>query len=103
MVQTPKTAIPLAYDRIAAFCQKHHIQRLWVFGSALNERFDSDSDVDMLVEFSPEYIPGWEFFSWIEELSEIVGRKVDLTTPRALSPYIKSSVMDAARVIYERT
>ena len=43
---------------IAAFCRRHHIRKLAVFGSALRDDFRPDSDVDLLVEFEPEHTPG---------------------------------------------
>ena len=53
-------SLHLDLDRkvIAAFCRRHHIRRLAVFGSALRDDFRPDSDVDLLVEFEPEHTPG---------------------------------------------
>jgi predicted nucleotidyltransferase len=74
--------LPVAIDRdhIAAFCQKHHIKRLSLFGSALRDDFRPDSEVDVLVEFEPVHTPGWDFFGMQVELSGIIGRQVDLNT-----------------------
>jgi predicted nucleotidyltransferase len=47
----------LSPEYVAAFCQKHGIRRLAVFGSALRDDFRPDSDVDILVEFEPDRIP----------------------------------------------
>lgn len=96
------TAIPLPYDEIRSFCERHHIVRLWLFGSVLHGNFNADSDVDVLVEFDPEHVPGLEFYTWQVELEAIFRRPVDLTTPNALSKYIKRRVMDTAEIIYER-
>src|ERR1700687_2070945 len=79
-------------ERIADFCLRHHIERLAVFGSALREDFGPDSDVDILVEFEKDHVPGLEFFAMEIELSEILGRKVDLSTPHFLSPYFRERV-----------
>ena len=43
---------------IAAFCKRNHIKKLALFGSVLTDHFNEDSDVDVLVEFEPEHIPG---------------------------------------------
>ena len=67
-------------DKIAEFCRKHHIRKLWLFGSVLGPDFRADSDVDVLVEFDADHIPGLAFFAMEEELTEILGRKVDLNT-----------------------
>ena len=54
---------------------------LALFGSALRDDFHSGSDVDVLVEFESGRVPGLEFFAMEDELSDILGRKVDLNTP----------------------
>jgi predicted nucleotidyltransferase len=94
-------AIEIPKDRIAGFCRHHHIRRLAIFGSALNRRMSADSDIDVLVEFEPEHIPGLAFFSMQEELSGILGRPVDLNTPQFLSPHFRDQVKAEAMVIYE--
>ena len=89
----------------AAFCQKHGIKRLAIFGSALREDFGPESDIDVLVEFEPDRIPGLLGIAGIElELSELfTGRKVDLRTPEDLSPYFRQDVLATAEVQYDRT
>ena len=73
--------IKIPKEQIAEFCRRNHIRRLAVFGSALRADFHPDSDIDILVEFEPEHIPGLITLSGMEiELSEILGRKVDLRT-----------------------
>ena len=64
----------LAIDRSAvrAFCQRHRIVRLALFGSALREDFGPNSDVDVLVEFQPGHVPGLEFVSMERELSGLL-------------------------------
>ena len=64
------------------------------------EDFRSDSDVDVLVEFEPAHVPGLAFFDMETELSEMLGRKVDLNTPGFLSPYFRDQVMAEAEVQY---
>jgi predicted nucleotidyltransferase len=71
-----------------------------LFGSALRDDFRADSDVDVLVEFDPAHIPGLEFFSMQDELSAMLGRKVDLNTPKFLSPYFRDEVLAEAEVLY---
>jgi len=81
---------------IADFCLRHHIRRLAFFGSVLREDFGPESDVDVLVEFEPGHIPGLEFFGMEQELSAIIGREVDLSTPGFLSPYIRERILAEA-------
>jgi uncharacterized protein len=87
---------------IAAFCQRHHIRRLSVFGSALRPDFRADSDLDILVEFQEGHTPGLAFFGMEEELSKMLGRKVDLNTPAFLSRYFRDQVMREAKIAYEQ-
>ncbi|MBC8497155.1 MAG: nucleotidyltransferase domain-containing protein [Chloroflexi bacterium] len=88
------------YD-IAVFCQRNHIRRLSLFGSVLSEDFTPDSDIDVLVEFEPETRVGFIRFAGLEiELSQLVGREVDIRTPEDLSRYFRQDVMDSAEVQY---
>jgi len=97
-------ALPVPNDEIRAFCRSHPIQRLALFGSALNGKFASTSDVDLLVEFLPNARVGLLGMAQMEiELSQIIGRKVDLRTPEDLSRYFRDEVVDSAQVIYDRT
>ena len=95
--------IPLDQSKIAEFCRERHIRRLSLFGSVLGDDFGADSDVDVLVEFDPEHIPGLEFFGMEIELSKILGRKVDLNTPEFLSPRFRSQVLAEAEVQYAQS
>ena len=92
----------LPKKRIERFCARHHVRRLALFGSVLGNDFGPDSDVDVLIEFEPGYVPGLAFFAMQEELSSIVGRNVDLHTPQFLSRYFRDSVLAEAEVQYER-
>ena len=96
---TTKIAIPK--DEIAAFCRRHHVRRLSLFGSVLRDDFTPDSDVDVLVEFEPGRVPGLAFFAMEVELGEMLERKVELSTPAFLSRYIRSEVMAGAQVQYD--
>lgn len=85
---------------IEAFCRRHHIQRLSLFGSVLRGDFGPDSDVDVLVEFEPGFVPGLAFFGMEEELSQILGRKVDLNTAGFLSSYFREDALSTAEDQY---
>jgi hypothetical protein len=90
-------------DQLAAFCRRHHIRKLALFGSILRDDFGPDSDVDVLVEFEPGHTPGFAFFDMQDELSQMLGRKVDLNTPNFLSDYFRDTVLAEANVLYERS
>ena len=80
-----------------------HIRRLSLFGSILRDDFRPDSDVDVLVEFEPDHVPGFfGLFDLQEELSALFGRRVDLRTPEDLSRYFRDEVLARAEVQYAR-
>jgi predicted nucleotidyltransferase len=93
----------LVIDRraVSAFCQRHHVARLALFGSALRADFGADSDVDVLVEFQPGHVPGLSFVSMERELSGLLqGRRVDLVTPRFLNGRIREQILREAEPLY---
>ena len=92
--------IAIDRDAIAAFCRRHHIRRLALFGSVLRDDFTRDSDVDVLVEFEPVHVPGLAFITMQTELSQIIGHRVDLNTPGFLSRYFRDEVLAEAEVMY---
>jgi hypothetical protein len=94
------TRISIDEEKIAAFCRKHHIRRLALFGSTLRGDSTANSDLDVLVEFEPDHVPGLAFFAMEAELSELLGREVDLNTPGFLSPYFREQVLAEAEVQY---
>jgi len=94
--------IDVSPDQIAAFCRRHRVRRLAFFGSILREDFGPESDLDVLVEFEPGARTGLRFFAMEEELSRILGRKVDLNTPGFLSKRFRDRVLAEAEVQYER-
>ena len=87
--------------KIEEFCKRHHIRKLSFFGSVLRDDFRPDSDVDVLVEFEAGHVPGWEFFDLETELSNLIGRQVDLRTPAELSRYFRDEVIKSAKVQYD--
>lgn len=99
----PTIAIDIPKGQIADFCRKHHIRRLSLFGSVLRADFTPDSDVDVLVEFEPAARVGLIRLAGIEqELSGLLGRKVDLNTAGFLSPYFRDEVLREAQVQYDK-
>jgi uncharacterized protein len=95
--------LPIQFDKeqLRAFCQKHHLTKLALFGSVLTDRFGPDSDVDVLVEFDAAHIPGLISLSAMErELSAILGRKADMRTPNDLSRFFRDQVLREAVIQY---
>ena len=96
-----KSQIDIPTDKIAKFCLQNRIRRLSLFGSVLRSDFTPDSDVDVLIEFEPDTHVGLRFFDLELELSEIIGRKVDLNTPGFISAYFRDEVLAMAEVQYD--
>ncbi|HEX6087836.1 MAG TPA: nucleotidyltransferase family protein [Thermoanaerobaculia bacterium] len=100
MPVTRELAIPIPHEEIAAFCRKWGIRKLAFFGSVVRDDFGPESDVDVLVEFR-DRTPGLKFFwEMPNELSEILGRKVDVGTFDSLKRWIRRDVLSEAVVEY---
>jgi predicted nucleotidyltransferase len=94
---------PMGLDSAAvrAFCRRHHIRRLAVFGSTLSGEARRDSDLDLLVEFEPGHVPGLIRLGGIQnELSMRLGCQVDLRTLEDLSRYFRAEVARSAEVVF---
>lgn len=101
MATIPEQAkIDVPPNVIAAFCKRHHIQELSLFGSVLRPDFGPDSDIDVLVEFEPEARIGLKYFKIEDELTELLGRRVDLTTKDGLHALIRKEVLARRLVVY---
>ena len=92
-------------DEIAAFCRRWQVVELALFGSALRDDFGPDSDIDLLVSFDPDARPTlFDVVRMQEELSQVLGRKVDLVTRRAVETsrnYIRRrAILGSAQVVY---
>jgi uncharacterized protein len=96
-----KHGVRIPRDELATICQRHGIQRLSLFGSILRDDFRPESDIDMLVEFKPDARVGLRLFTIEKELSDLLGRKVDLNTRGFLSPDFREDVVRQAEVQYD--
>ncbi len=94
--------IGISRETIAAFCRKWRIKEFAVFGSAVREDFDEDSDVDVAVTF--EAGAGWSLADVAEmaaELEELLGRPVDVLEKDALrNPFRRAEVLATCEVLY---
>ena len=93
--------IQVDHEKIAEFCRRNRIARLSFFGSVLRDDFTPESDIDVLMQFEPSASTGYFTMARLQqELSEIVGRPVDLRTPQELSRYFRDEVLAEAREEY---
>jgi predicted nucleotidyltransferase len=102
---TMRKKIRVPKEKLATFCQRHHIRKLAFFGSVLRDDFTPESDIDVLVEFEPGARVGlFDLYDMEQELSRLLGgKKVDMNTPRSLSKYFREEVLTQAEVYYAAT
>ena len=96
-----RPAIKVNQEELSVLCRRHGIRRLAVFGSAARGELGPDSDIDVLVEFVPGRRVGLRFITIQEELSDLMGRRVDLNTRAFLSPFFQDRVAAEAVPFYE--
>jgi predicted nucleotidyltransferase len=96
-------SIDIAMNDIKDFCRRWKVQEFALFGSALGEDFGPQSDVDVLVTFSPEATPSlFDLGAMQQELEDLFGRHVDLVEKAGLrNPFRRQSILASMKVIYE--
>jgi predicted nucleotidyltransferase len=98
-MERPNIRVPT--DEVAAFCRRHHIRRLSLFGSVLRDDFAPDSDVDVLYEFQPGYGAGLAIIQIEQELARILAvARVDLVNAKYLNPRLRDRILGSAEVQY---
>ena len=101
---SPRIEIPKG--KVAEFCQRNRIRRLALFGSVLRDDFTPESDVDVLVEFEPDARVGYAFITVQDELSRILGRRVDMNTFEGVEGsrnwLLRAEILDSAEVVYDQ-
>ena len=91
--------------KIIELCRRHRVKTLSVFGSILTERFNDDSDVDLLVNFDTTDHEKWDyvgnFFDFQESLEKLFGRRVDLVVEKGLkNKFFINNVNRTKHLIY---
>ena len=85
------------------FCKKHKIKSLSLFGSAVRNELKPESDIDILIEFEPGNTPGLiGFMSIQQELTDRIGRQVDLRTLYDLSDHFRDKIVAETRTEYKK-
>ena len=92
-------------SQLKEFCQRWHINRLELFGSAVGGSFAQDSDVDLLVEFDPDFHRTLsDQIQMQQELEELFGRDVDFIVRKTIeaspNPHKRESILNHTQVIY---
>jgi uncharacterized protein len=86
--------------RLAEICERYGIAELEIFGSSARGTARPDSDVDVLYTVRPGRRLGWEIEDLADELTDLIGRPVDLVSRRALHPLLRARVIEQARTLY---
>lgn len=96
-------SVDIPLDEIKDFCRRWKVQELALFGSALGQDFGPESDIDILIAFSPEATPSlFDLGAMQQELEAMFGRHVDLVEKAGLrNPFRRKSILTSMRVIYE--
>jgi hypothetical protein len=93
----------ISNNELAEFCKRNYVKKLSIFGSAIRNEMNPNSDIDLLVEFEKNHVPGLIHLAGMEnELSDLLGYPVDLRTPQELSRYFRDEIIKTAEVQYER-
>lgn len=89
-------------EEIARLCKLFGIKRLEVFGSALTDDFDAESDIDCLIEFADNGGNHFDrYFDLKDALENVFGRDVDLVVDAAIkNPYFRQAVDRSRHLIY---
>lgn len=89
--------------QIRALCEEHNVENLYLFGSILKENFNENSDIDFLVKFLPIELFNYfdNYLSLKENLTQLVGREVDLVEEQTLkNPILIQSINRDKQLIY---
>ena len=90
---------PFDVTRLVDICRQNDVSMVGIFGSMARGKAKKKSDVDLIVRFSKRK----SLLTLVRlerELSETLGRKVDLLTEASISPYMRERVMKELRVVY---
>lgn len=94
------TILPFDTKRLIEICRQNDVSKIGVFGSAARGESNDQSDIDLLVEFSRRK----SLLAMVKmerELTTALGRKVDLVTEAAISPYLRERILGDLQIIYE--
>ncbi len=85
-------------DYKSVLANKYHVGTLGIFGSYIHNEQTSESDLDILVDFTKP-ISLFEFIDMEDELSELLHIKVDLVSRNALKPYIGKRILSEVQIV----
>lgn len=89
--------------QIAELCGKYNVRKLFAFGSVLTDRFNDESDIDLIVDFNKPAIKDifQTYFDFKYSLEDVFGRKVDLLEEQPIrNSYLRKNIEDTKTLIY---
>ena len=97
-----KNGIIISEDDIRKIVMKYQIKEIAVFGSSIRDDFDTDSDIDLLIEFyNSETISLYDIIDIQEYFEKITQRPVDIVEPEGLrNPYRRENILKTKEILY---
>ena len=95
--------IEINLEFIRDLCRKHKVEKLFAFGSVLTDKFNSSSDIDLLVDFKDVELEKYadNYFDFKFSLQDFFNRNIDLLEDKAINnPYLKKSIDSTKKLIY---
>ena len=89
------------YNEIVEFLKSKGATKVAVFGSYVRNEENSNSDIDVIIDFKKHSMGLFEFVGIQQELSEKIGIKVDLLTEEGISPYLIKNIRKEMKVLYQ--
>ncbi len=90
---------------ISKLCESHKVKSLYAFGSVLTDKFNSQSDIDLIVDFEPLDVLDYadNYFDLKFALQDALNRPVDLLEDKAIkNPYFRKTIDQQRQLIYGR-
>ena len=90
-------------EKLTKLCSKFRVLKLYVFGSAISNKFRKDSDIDFLVTFDSVDINNYadNYFDFKFSLEVLFNRKIDLLEEKSIkNPFLKQSIDSSKELIY---
>jgi predicted nucleotidyltransferase len=91
---------PFGTNKLVEICRQNDVSKIGVFGSMARGEATEQSDIDLIVEFSKRKSL-LALVALERQMSETLGRRVDLLTEAAISPYLRDTIMNDLQVLYE--
>ena len=88
---------------INRLCINYNVKRLYAFGSVLTNKFNNESDVDLVVDFNIIDISTYadNYYDFKFSLQKILNRPIDLLEDKAIkNPYFRQSINQQRQLIY---